>query len=130
MIQRFHRDLQDFLDRELYPAVFAGADQALPEFGWKRRNARWVATDTGYTRSLDGSPRPSRVELYENSKHGFTVHGFGFVRWIDHFGGGRAGIEELCRRAGLPSPFDGRSRVRLSWGRPAPSTRWPVVGGR
>ena len=37
-------DLGDFLDREVFPALWLRLDQAFPEFGFVRRSTYWLAT--------------------------------------------------------------------------------------
>jgi hypothetical protein len=43
-------DLGDFLDREIYPALFDRPDSAFPEYGFKRMGNKWEAS-TDATRS-------------------------------------------------------------------------------
>jgi hypothetical protein len=54
-------DLGDFLEREVYPALFDRLDSAFPEYGFKRRGKLWTATADSASRSLPGSPPADRA---------------------------------------------------------------------
>jgi hypothetical protein len=60
-------DLGDFLDHEVYPALFDRLDRAFPEYGFYRRGKHWQATADA-SRALPGSPRPDRVCCYERGR--------------------------------------------------------------
>src|SRR5688572_9075813 len=104
--------LTDFLDHDLFPALYRVLDQAFPEFGFRARPQSWVATNEVHSRTLPGSPRPDRVECYTNTPFGFTVHGGEFVPWLAYVSGGhmpRGGefieaVKQVARKAGLPLP--------------------------
>lgn len=81
-------DLGDFLDREVYPALFDRLDSAFPEYGFRRRGNHWAATADGASRSLPGSPRPHRVNCYVNRPWGLVIQGGDFVRFLDLVNGG------------------------------------------
>jgi hypothetical protein len=81
-------DLDEFLNKEVYPALYQHLDLAFPEFGWKQRGRHWVATEETATRQLPGSPRPDRVYCYENRPWGIVIQGGEFVRWLRHVNGG------------------------------------------
>ena len=67
-------DLGEFLEQEVYPALFERLDAAFPDFGWQRKGNRWEAT-AEHTRTLAGSPRPDRVQAYDNTPFGFQIQG-------------------------------------------------------
>ena len=102
-------DLGDFLDQEIYPALFDRLDTAFPEFGWRRNGSRWIATNDAHARSLQGAPRPDRVNAYENTPFGFVVHGSAFTSWPQYLNGERTPsgqdfvhtVRELADRAGV-----------------------------
>ena len=80
-------DLGDFLDREVYPALFQRLDLAFPEYRFRRLLDRWEASDNA-TRALPGAPRPDHVDCYPDRPWGLVVHGGGFVRFLDLVNGG------------------------------------------
>ncbi len=80
-------NLGDFLDREVYPALFVRLDAAFPDYGFQRRGNHWEATAEA-TRSLPGEPRPDRVCCYENRPWGLVIQGGDFVRFLDLVNGG------------------------------------------
>ena len=88
MTERGQIDLGGFLGQTVYPALWERLDQAFPEFGWQRRGDKWEATDEAHSRTLPSSPRPDRVQAYENASFGFQIHGGDFVRWLDYVNGG------------------------------------------
>lgn len=106
--------LNDWLDHDLFPALYRVLDRAFPEFGFRARPNSWVASHETATRALPGAPRPGRVECYLNTPFGFTVHGGDFVPWLAYVNGGQMprgeqfmeAIENLARKAGLPLPAD------------------------
>jgi cellulose biosynthesis protein BcsQ len=75
-------DLGDFLDREVYPALFDRLDSAFPEYRFRRKGNRWEATADA-TRSLPDKPRPARVNCYVNRPWGLVTQGGEFVRFLD-----------------------------------------------
>lgn len=81
-------DLRDFLEREVYPALWNRLDAAFPEFGFQNKGRYWQATDETTTRGLPGAPRPDRVNAYENTPFGFVVHGGDFMPWVSYVAGG------------------------------------------
>jgi DNA primase/replicative DNA helicase len=109
--------LTDFLDHDLFPALYRVLDRAFPEFGFRARPQSWVASHEATTRTLPGTPRPDRVECYINTPFGFTVHGGEFVAWLAYVNGGQMprgetfleAVETLARKAGVPIP-DGLTR--------------------
>ena len=61
----------DWLDNEVYPVLFAGADHYFPEFGFRRLgggNGGWVSTTTLKADGSQGTQK-GKVYLYENTKH-------------------------------------------------------------
>ena len=106
-------NLTEFLDREVYPALFERLDQAFPEYGFARKGKHWVAT-TDATRKLPASPRPDRVFCYDNKPWGLVVQGADFVRFVDLVNGNRkpqgaefpAAVRKLAQLAGVHFPDD------------------------
>jgi DNA primase len=105
-------DLGEFLDREVYPALFGRLDSAFREYGFRRKGDRWEATAADATRSLPGSPRPERVNCYGNRPWGLVIHGGHFVRFLDLVNGGTKpsgsdfpeAVRKLAERVGLSMP--------------------------
>lgn len=103
--------LDDFLDRELYPALNKRLDSAFPELGFKRKGSHWEATNENAVRSAFGA-RAERLYAYDNAPHGMTVQGGGFVRFLDYINGMTrptgAGfleaVERLAEKAGVKMP--------------------------
>lgn len=84
-------DLGEFLDREVYPALFNRLDTAFPEFGWKRRaGGGWTATtwpgDFPFTVQHEN---PDRLMVYANRPWWIKVHGHEGVRFLDLVNHGR-----------------------------------------
>jgi DNA primase len=61
---------QNFMDRELFPAVFASLDVVFPELGLKRKGDGWVATQRN---PLFGDVRPDRV-VCRKGETAFYIH--------------------------------------------------------
>lgn len=105
-------DLTSLLDVRVYPALWDRLDSAFPEFGWSRKGRLWEATNKDHTRTLQGSPRPDRVEAYENTPWGFTIQGGDFVRWLSYVSGNSSprgqsfidAVRTLCDKAGVLFP--------------------------
>ena len=114
-------DLGEFLEQEVYPALFERLDAAFPDFGWQRKGNRWEAT-AEHTRTLAGSPRPDRVQAYDNTPFGFQIQGGDFVRWLNYVNGGTkptgSDFIEMARRlsdlAGVPFPERQRTPAELA----------------
>jgi DNA primase len=110
-LRRRKLDLGDFLDHEVYPALFDRLDRAFPEYGFCRRGKHWVAT-TDATRVLPGSPRPDRVYCYGNRPWCLIIHGANPVRFLDLVNGGTKptgadfseAVRKLSELAGVPLP--------------------------
>lgn len=81
-------NLGEFLDREVYPALWDRLDGAFPEFGFVRKGEHWEATAEATTRSLPDQPRPGRIQAYKNTPWGFKIHGGEFVCWPTHINQG------------------------------------------
>ncbi|MEL6276063.1 MAG: toprim domain-containing protein [Bacteroidota bacterium] len=58
----------DWLDNDVYPALFANADHDFPEFGFKRQRNGWISTTTVKADGSQGTQR-GKVYFYENAKH-------------------------------------------------------------
>ena len=104
-------DVEEFLQRQVYPALFGHLDTAFPEFGFRQHGTHWIATEEA-TRDLPGSPRPDRVYCYEDRPWGLLIQGGGFVRFIDLMNGGTKPtgrnfievIDKLAELAGISVP--------------------------
>jgi len=81
---RYHIEMSS----TVFPTLFERLDGAFPEFGWVRNGRLWQASSEEHTRTLPGSPRPARVQCYENTPFGFTVHGEGFTAWLTYINDG------------------------------------------
>ena len=82
-------DLKEFLDREVYPALFERLNLAFPEFGFSRKGNTWVAT-TEAARKLPGSPRQGgRVYCYRERPSGLKLQGGNFIPFLDLVSGGK-----------------------------------------
>lgn len=118
-------DLNTFLDREVYPALFQKLDAAFPDYGFRRRGRYWQASQDA-TRALPGSPRPDRVYCYPNRPWGLVVQGEGVVRFLALVNDGRRpdgpdfvpAVKRLCELAGVPFPepeVSPEELLRLRW---------------
>jgi hypothetical protein len=111
MNRHLRQDLGEFLDHEVYPALFDRLDRAFPEYGFQRRGKHWEATAEA-TRALPGSPRPDRVCCYGNRPWCLVVHGGNPVRLLDLVNGGTKptgadypeAVRKLSELAGVPFP--------------------------
>ena len=82
--------LSDFLDEQVYPALFTKLNVAMPEFGWKRQGPHWIASVWPPSFPEEASERkPSRLMVYANRKHWIKVHGKTGVRFLDYVNGGQ-----------------------------------------
>jgi len=98
-------DLSDFLDSQVFPALYDRLDLAFGEFKWTRKGDKWTATDETFTRSLPGSPRPDRVYCYQNSPFCFVIQGGERVSWIKYLEKPYPeAVRDLAERAGVPFP--------------------------
>jgi DNA primase len=106
-------DLGEFLDREIYPALFSRLDLAFPEFGWVPKGGNWVATEWPNSFPYGAQEqRPDRLMVYADRPWWVKVHGHAGVRFLDLVNGGRrpdgaefvAAVRELADRAGVRFP--------------------------
>jgi DNA primase len=108
------QDRGDFLDREVYPALFARLDSAFPEFEWKRRGATaWEATvwPAGFPYPVEHKT-PDRLMVYADRPWWIKVHGHTGVRFLDYVNGGTRpvgpafpdAVRKLAKLAGVPFP--------------------------
>ena len=103
------RDLGDFLDQVVLPALFNRLDTAFPEFGWKRGGSGWTATNRDYTKKITRA-RAERVVC--NRPFGFLVHGGEATSWLSYINDGvnptgpafLQKVKELAALAGVPVP--------------------------
>jgi len=108
-----HDNLGDFLDREVYPALFDRLDSAFPEFGWEKVGRRWRATTWpgGFPYQVEHK-RPDRLEAFENTPWCVHIHGHESLTWLAYLNHGTQprgdafleATRELCRRAGVDFP--------------------------
>lgn len=106
-------DLSDFLERQIFPALWTCLSTAFPEFGFRSKGNYWQATDETATRALPGSPRPNRVYAYSNTPFGFTIQGGDFIPWLSYICGGItprgkdfiAAVRTLADLAGVSLPI-------------------------
>jgi putative DNA primase/helicase len=111
-MQTSNHNLSQFLEQEVFPALWTQLDSAFPEFGFRQKGKFWVATVESITRNLPGSPRPDRVLAYQNTPFGLVIHGAEFLTWIAYVSGthsprGREfvdAVRKLTELAGVPFP--------------------------
>ena len=101
---------RDFYTEVVLPALADRLDSAFPEFGWRRDERGWVATNEETTHQTLGV-RASRVVAHGPAPRGFLIHGGEATLWTTYVSGGivprgtefvRA-VEDLARRAGVDS---------------------------
>src|SRR4051812_5824142 len=113
----------DFYTDEVLPALAQRLNTAFPEFGWRRDNRGWIATNEEMTHRAFGV-RAERVVAHGPAPRGFLIHGGEPVLWTAYVNGGpvprgdafAGAVAEIARRAGLEtSPLEQRqSRDRRS----------------
>lgn len=106
-------DLDAYLARTVYPALFDCLDNAFPEFGWERRGGHWTATrwpaDFPYP---VGNETPERLMVYPDRPYWVKVHGHEGVRFLALVNGGQSpkgpdfipAVRKLCDKAGVRFP--------------------------
>jgi len=104
----------DYYTEVVLPALAERLDAALPEFGWRRDERGWVATNEELTHRVLGV-RAERVVAHGHAPRGFLVHGGEAMLWTAYLNGGvvprgedfvRA-VKELAERAGVDtSPIE------------------------
>lgn len=107
------RDLGQYLDEVVYPALFSRMDSAFPEFGWRQGRGGWTATTwpPGFPESVDHE-NPERLMVYANRPYWIKLHGRAGVRLLDYVNGGRRpsgdefprAVRRLCELASVPFP--------------------------
>jgi hypothetical protein len=123
---RDRRDLQEWIDVTLYPALFGRLGSAFPEFGFVRHGDHWQATSwpPGVFPQVN-EKRPDRLCCYADNPHFLKLHGHRGVRWLDYFAG-RGGLRGdefkravagLADRAGVALPGWGWTEAQLGEGR-------------
>ena len=104
----------DFYTDTVLPALAERLDQAFPEFGWRRDNRGWVATNQETTHQLLGV-RADRVVAHGYAPQGFLVHGGQPVLWTAYLNGGSVPrgsefirtVRDIAHRAGIdPTPLE------------------------
>lgn len=102
----------DFHNEVVLPALMPRLDEAFPEFGWRRDQRGWVATNQEFTHARLGV-RADRVIAHE--PQGFLVHGGDPMLWTAYVNGGSVpqgadfvrAVTELATRAAVdPSPIE------------------------
>jgi hypothetical protein len=115
----------DFYTDTVLPALADQLDQAFPEFGWRRDNRGWVATNQETTHRLLGV-RADRVVAHGHAPQGFLVHGAQPVLWTAYVNDGTIPrgtefirvVRQIAQRAGVdttplerPVPRDRRAEL-------------------
>lgn len=113
MATRDNADLGDFLEREVYPALFDKLDSAFSEFSWKRSGENWVASEwpANFPVSVNREDG-SRLFVYKDRPYWIKLHGHEGVRLLDYVNGGRkpkgaefpAAVRKLAALAGVAFP--------------------------
>ena len=57
---------------------------AFPEFGFIDKGGKWQASNRDHTKTLPGSPRPTRIIAYQNTPFGFQIQGGEFISWMQY----------------------------------------------
>jgi len=106
-------DLDAYLARTVYPALFERLDSAFPEYGWERRSGHWTATrwPAGFPYPVDNE-NPDRLMVYPDRPYWVKVHGHEGVRFLDLVNNGQkpkgpdflAAVRKLCDLAGVRFP--------------------------
>lgn len=104
--------LEEFLEYEVFQALWERLDTAFPEFDFRLRGHYWEARSEEGSRALPSSPRPERINAYRDAPFGFVIHGEGFVPWISYVARTEHprgqdfvnAVESLASKAGLSMP--------------------------
>lgn len=110
-------DLGEFLDEEIYPALFKKMDKAFPDYGWEwtegPESASWTATSwpADFPFKVNGE-RPDRLRVYPDRPYWIKIHGHSGIRFLDLVNGGRRptgqefvnAVRKLCDLTGVPFP--------------------------
>lgn len=108
MGQERHPSIVDFYTDVVLPALIERLDSAFPEFGWRRDDRGWVATNEEMThRAFDA--RADRVVAHGPAQRGFLIHGGEPMLWTAYLNGGVTPrgedfvriVKEIARRAGV-----------------------------
>lgn len=106
-------DLDAYLARTVYPALFGRLDSAFPEYGWQSRGEHWTATNWPASFPYPvGNENPDRLMVYRDRPYWIKVHGHEGVRFLDLVNGGQkpkgpdflAAVRKLCDLAGVRFP--------------------------
>lgn len=108
-----HRPLGEFLDQDVYPALYQRLDSAFPEFGWRQGTGHWTATSwpAGFPCAVEHE-HPDRLMVYEDRPYWVKVHGHEGVRWLEYVSGSQQlrgaafvdAVRRLAELAGVPLP--------------------------
>jgi hypothetical protein len=99
---------RDFYTEIVLPALQERLDVAFPEFGWRRDQLGWVATNEETTHRLLGV-RAERVVAHGPAPRGFLVHGGEAMLWTAYVSGGAIprgrdfvrAVRAIAERAGI-----------------------------
>lgn len=113
IVKEVKRDLGQYLDEVVFPALFERLDSAFPEFSWKRTSSGWTATTwpAGFPVTVNHE-NPERLVVYTNRPYWIKVHGHAGVRLLDYVNHGSKptgpefleAVRALCEKAGVPCP--------------------------
>ena len=105
----------DFLDEMVLPAIFERLDIVFPEFGWKPKDAGWIATNYEFTKQRLGA---AARRVICNRPSGFLIYGGDATSWTAWENGGAPPtgrdfvevIKRLAKKADVdPTPLEQRS---------------------
>lgn len=120
-------NIDDYLEREVYPALYCRLDSAFSEFKFKRENGHWRSQANPGVCGLAAGSGNDRIYAYERTpdgtvSEGFVVQGTGTgSRWIEYLAGRssvrgsdfKEALAQLCELAGV-SAFDFQTSPELS----------------
>ena len=117
------QDLQDWLNTDLYPALFKCLDSAFPEFDWTQRGSHWEANTwpPGFPYPVNHE-NPSRLMVYPDRPWWIKVHGHEGVRFLELVSGERRprgdafvrACRDLARLAGVQFPERERTPEQIA----------------
>lgn len=108
-----HRNIDELLKHEVYPALFNRLGTAFPEFGWRRTGNSWTATrlPQGFPYPA-GHENPPRLMVHQNRPWWIKVHAHYRVRFLAYVNGGQCpsstgyipAARIIFEKAGVPFP--------------------------
>ena len=92
---------------DVLPALQRRLDTAFPEFGWRRDEHGWHATNNDHTHARFGV-RADRIVSHGDAPSGFLIHGHGPILWTTYVNDGTPArgrdfiraVEDIAARAG------------------------------